>query len=365
MTTSVIHPETGPMRQIAMVFDLNKCMGCQACSVGCKVLWTQEEGEEHQWWMTVNTQPGKGTPKDWETMGGGFEDGKPVPGHQPERAEFGGGWEFNYDEVFYGGKGNQAHLHPIDKGDGTTEWGMNWDEDQGGGEYPNAYYFYLPRLCNHCTRPVCAEACPTGAMYKRREDGIVLRNEDACQGFRFCMEACPYKKIYFNYARNVSQHCIMCFPRLEEGVAPVCARQCPGRLAFVGYLDDEEGPIHKLVNEWGIALPLHAEHGTGPNIFYVPPLAPYRLNDDFSIDETTPRIPPEYLESLFGPKVHKALDTIKSELDRVRGGGTSEMLDTLIVYRWLDLFGPFTADPADLSRPPESVPVTLGKPSAS
>jgi ethylbenzene hydroxylase subunit beta/complex iron-sulfur molybdoenzyme family reductase subunit beta len=357
--SDVMQPSTGPMKQIAMVFDLNKCMGCQSCSVGCKVLWTQEEGEEHEWWMTVNTQPGKGTPKDWETMGGGLEDGSPVPGQQPGRADFGGGWEFNYQEVFYEGKGNSVHLKPIETDDGRNEWGMNWDEDQGGGEYPNAYYFYLPRLCNHCTRPVCAEACPSGAMYKRREDGIVLRNEDQCQGFRMCMEACPYKKIYYNYARHVSQHCIMCFPRLEEGVAPVCARQCPGRLAFVGYLDDEEGPIHKMVNEWGIAVPLHAEHGTGPNIFYVPPLSPYRLHEDLSIDYDTPRIPPEYLESLFGPKVHTALATLQSELDTVRGGGSSEILDTLIVYNWLDLFGPFTNDPAALDRSPESIPVEI------
>jgi DMSO reductase family type II enzyme iron-sulfur subunit len=255
-------------------------------------------------------------------------------------------------------------LHAVDPGDKSTEWGMNWDEDQGAGEWPNAYYFYLPRLCNHCTRPVCAEACPTGAMYKRREDGIVLRNEDACQGFRFCVEACPYKKIYYNYARKVSQHCIMCFPRLEEGVAPACARQCPGRLVFVGMLDDTEGPIHKLVHEWGVALPLHPEYGTGPNIFYVPPFAPYRLNDDMSVDYVTPRIPPEYLESLFGPRVHQALDTMRVELERVRAGGTSEILEPLIVYRWQSLFGPFTTDPATLNRSPASVAVALGtKPS--
>ncbi len=348
-----------PPGQVAMVFDLNKCMGCQTCSVACKVLWTREVGEEHQWWMSVNTQPGLGTPKGWEQMGGGWTEGAPAPGHQPSRAEFGGGCEFNYDEVFYGGKGRSVHLAPRDTGDGTTRWGMNWDEDQGGGEYPNAYYFYLPRLCNHCTHPVCVTACPSGAMYKRAEDGAVLRDEEVCQGARFCMEACPYKKIYFNYARNVAQHCILCFPRLEVGVAPTCARQCPGRLAFVGMLSDTDGPIHKLVEEWGVALPLHPEYGTGPNIFYVPPLAPYRLNEDMSIDEETPRIPPEYLESLFGPKVHSALATMRSELERVRSGGTSEILDTLIVYRWPDLFGPFTTDPASLDRTPEKVAVEL------
>ena len=346
--------------QVSMVFDLNKCMGCQTCSIACKVLWTREEGEEHHWWMKVNTQPGLGSPKGWEEMGGGWKDGHPVPGHQPTRAEFGGGWEFNYDEVFYGGKGRNVHLHPTDTGDGTTKWGMNWDEDQGGGEYPNAYYFYLPRLCNHCTHPVCVAACPTGAMYKRPEDGAVLRDEEVCQGSRFCMEACPYKEIYFNYARGVAQHCILCFPRLEAGVAPACARQCPGRLVFVGMADDTSGPIHKLVHEWEVALPLHPEYGTEPNIFYIPPLSPYRLNDDMSIDYVTPRIPPAYLESLFGPKVHAALARIKSELDTVRSGGSSEILQTLIVYHWQDLFGPYTTDPATLDRRPETVGVQIG-----
>ncbi len=346
--------------QVAMVFDLNKCMGCQTCSIACKVLWTQEQGEEHQWWMTCNTQPGKGTPKDWEQMGGGIIDGQPAKGHQPTRAEFGGGWDFNYEEVFYGGKGRSTHLHPIDKGDKTTEWGMNWDEDQGAGEYPNSYYFYLPRLCNHCTNPVCVTACPSGAMYKRHEDGVVLRDESKCQGARFCMEACPYKKIYFNYVRDVAQHCIMCFPRLEENVAPACARQCPGRLVFVGDPEDKSGPIYKLVNEWKVALPLHPEFGTEPNIFYIPPMSPYSLKEDMSIDYETPRIPPEYLEYLFGPQVHSALGKIQSELKGVREGNSSEILDTLIVYNWLDLFGKYTVDPGTLDRSPEKVAVTLG-----
>ena len=64
-------PAQQTRRQIAVVFDLNKCMGCQSCSIACKMLWTTEPGEEHQWWCTVNTMPGRGTPRDWEQMGGG------------------------------------------------------------------------------------------------------------------------------------------------------------------------------------------------------------------------------------------------------------------------------------------------------
>ena len=332
-------------RQVAMVFDLNKCIGCQTCSVACKVLWMRDEGMDYQWWCTVNTQPGRGHPRDYENMGGGYRDGVPFPGIRPTREEWGGGWDFNYDEVFYSGKGPSVYLKPV--GEPPT-WGPNWDEDQGGGEYPNSFFFYLPRLCNHCTRPICVEACPRNAMYKRKEDGIVLRDETRCRGYQFCLEACPYKKVYFNYVKKISQQCILCYPRIEKGVAPACARQCPGRLVFVGYLDDKNGPIHKLVNEWEVALPLHPEYGTVPNMFYIPPLAPYRLNDDASIDESTPRIPTEYLERLFGPRVNKALDTLKAEMAKTRRKEQSELMDMLIVYKWRELFKPFDRDPAEL-----------------
>ena len=76
--------ETRAQRQLAWVFDLNRCIGCQTCSVACKVLWTRDAGSAHMWWCTVNTQPGRGTPRDWEHMGGGYDaEGKPVPGACP------------------------------------------------------------------------------------------------------------------------------------------------------------------------------------------------------------------------------------------------------------------------------------------
>jgi ethylbenzene hydroxylase subunit beta/complex iron-sulfur molybdoenzyme family reductase subunit beta len=336
---------TESKRQLAWVFDLNKCIGCQTCSVACKVLWTQDEGTEYQWWCTVNTQPGKGTPKDWEQMGGGYGNGELRLGHLPTNEEFGGGWDFNYDEVLRGGKGRSVYLH---KTAGSETWGMNWDEDEGGGEFPNAYFFYLPRLCNHCSRPSCVEACPNDALFKREEDGLVLRDEDRCQGAQKCSQACPYKKIYFNKMRNVSQHCIGCFPRLEQGVAPACVRQCPGRAAFIGFLDEGASTVSQLVRKWKVALPLHPEYGTHPNVYYVPPLAPVPLREDGSFDEGASRIPPEYLESLFGVEVHGALDVMRAELDRKRRGQSSELMDLLILYRWKDCLAHLSRDPADI-----------------
>ncbi len=338
---------TESKRQLVWVYDLNKCIGCQTCSVACKVLWThEEEGAEHMWWMTVNTKPGAGTPKDWEKMGGGYDaEGKLQLGKLPTAEEFGGGWDFNYDEVLRGGRGREVYLH---KTAGSKSWGMNWDEDEGGGEYPNAYFFYLPRMCNHCSQPSCVEACPSGAMFKREEDGLVLRDEDVCQGSQDCARACPYKKIYFNVNTKVSQHCMGCFPRLEQGVAPACVRQCPGRAAFVGFKDDAGSSVFKLVEKWKVALPLHPEYGTDANVFYVPPLAPAPLREDGSFDEGADRIPASYLEGLFGPAVHGALDVLRTELDKKRRGLDSELMDQLILYRWQDCLGHLSRDPADI-----------------
>ena len=333
--------------QLAWVFDLNKCIGCQTCSVACKVLWNDgEDGAAHQWWMTVNTSPGAGTPRGWERMGGGYDaDGRLRLGQLPTPDEFGGGWDYNYDRVLRGGAGSRVHL---EKTAGSASWGMNWDEDEGGGQFPNAYMFYLPRLCNHCTKPPCVEACTNGAMFKRDEDGLVLRDEDACRGAQRCARACPYKKIYFNAARGTSQHCIGCFPRIDKGVAPACVRQCPGRAAFVGFLDDEKSWPHRLVKQWKVALPLHPEYGTEPNVFYVPPLAPAPLREDGSYDEDGDRIPPRLLEEMFGPAVHGALDVLRTELEAKRRGRRSELMDTLILYRWQDALGQLDRDPASI-----------------
>ena len=340
-------------RQLAWVFDLNKCIGCQTCSVACKVLWTEEEkpGTEQMWWMTVNTKPGRGSPRDWEKMGGGYNGGKPKLGKLPSSEEFGGGWDYNYDEVLRGGKGRSVHLtrkNDLPRATDGARWGPNWDEDEGGGEWPNPYYFYLPRLCNHCSLPACVEACPNDAMFKRKEDGLVLRDEDKCKGAQMCSQACPYKKIYFNKMRNVSQHCIGCFPRIEKGVAPACVRQCPGRAAWIGFLDDESSPVSRFINEWKVALPLHPEFGTHPNVYYVPPLAPAPLNPDGSANEGASRIPPEYLESLFGKDVHSALDTLKQELAKKRNGKDSALMDALIMYEWNEALGPYAKDPAEI-----------------
>ena len=102
-------------RQIAMVFDLNKCLGCQCCTVGCKTQWTQATGMEAMWWNIVNTMPGRGTPRDAFELGGGYRDGQPVPGQLPGQSEWGEAWDFEYEDVFSGGEGGETYLRPRER----------------------------------------------------------------------------------------------------------------------------------------------------------------------------------------------------------------------------------------------------------
>ena len=101
-----------------------------------------------------------------------------------------------------------------------VEWSATGDDDLGGAtehgykdpivaklgdkvkfEFEQAFMFYLPRICEHCINPSCVASCPSGAMYKREEDGIVLVDQDKCHGWRMCVSGCPYKKVYFNHDR--------------------------------------------------------------------------------------------------------------------------------------------------------------------
>lgn len=326
-------------RQLAMVMDLNKCLGCQTCTSACKTQWTNRRGRDDMLWNHVETQPGRGYPRDWRGSGGGFDGaGRLRPGRIPDRArDYGAPFEVNHAQALNPlgalARPTAPHLGP----DTPPSFGPGWDEDQGAGAYPNSWFFYLPRICNHCTNPACLAACPRGAIYKRDEDGIVLVDQKRCRGYQHCIGACPYKKVYFNPTFGRSEKCILCYPRVERGLAPACAQQCPGRIRFVGYLDDEAGAVHALVTRWRVALPLHAEFGTGPNVYYVPPLSPDKL-DDRGRPTGERRIPDAFLVELFGPRAPKVLGVLQAEREKRRRGEPSALMDLLIAYRHDEMF---------------------------
>ena len=89
------------------------------------------------------------------------------------------------------------------------------------GEYPTSKTINFPMSCLHCEEAACVTVCPTGASYKR-EDGIVLVDQDRCRGWRMCVSGCPYKKVYFNHRTGKAEKCTFWFPRIEVGLPTVC-----------------------------------------------------------------------------------------------------------------------------------------------
>ena len=106
-----------------------------------------------------------------------------------------------------------GHLDPI------VEKVRRESEDKIKFELEQTFMFYLPRICEHCLNPSCMASCPSGAIYKRAEDGIVLVDQDRCRGWRQCITGCPYKKIYFNHKTGKAEKCTFCYPRIEVGPA--------------------------------------------------------------------------------------------------------------------------------------------------
>lgn len=360
-------------RQLISVFDLNKCLECHTCTVACKLMWTNRSGREYMYWNNVESMPGFGYPKGWgsgtnqtadgsgEVLGGGFEnvtleetmtDGKvkkrgsviineKIPTLEDH---YGIPWEYNYESVFEEGK---SHDTPGATGprphwqgkEVRPKWGPNWEEDQGAGEWPNHWVFSLPRICNHCTHPACVQACSRKAIYKRKEDGIVLVDQERCRGYRHCVSACPYKKVYFNSMTGKSEKCILCYPRVEKGIPQACFWQCPGRMRFIGWKDDKESAVYKLVYEWKVALPLHPEFGTEPNVFYVPPRGSFKFGPNGEVTDEM-RIPIKYLGRLFGgvENVKRIQELILKEREKMRKGIKSELMITLISYDSSDRF---------------------------
>jgi DMSO reductase family type II enzyme iron-sulfur subunit len=312
-------------RQWAKVVDLNKCLGCQECSSACKMWWTNRDGAERMWWAMVETRPGPGFPKNWEQT--------TAKGKMPIASDYGDVVNLAFANLQTGDGTDEVRILPDEK----LGFGPNWYGDVGEGTNPDdTWFFYMHLACMHCTDPACVKACPNKAIYKR-DDGIVLINQDLCKGHKACILACPYKRIYWNKILNSAEKCHSCFPRLEEGKAPVCASVCTAKAIFFGDLHDKTSKVHQLVVEHKVALPLHPEYGTKPNIYYIPPVLSAAVNGTNKPAGDTSRIPDTYLEELFGPEVRKVKTILVRERENVRKGLSSPLMDILTGYPTWDV----------------------------
>ncbi len=298
------YEEAHAKRQIGWVFDVNKCIACQTCTMACKMTWTSGRGQEYMWWNNVETKPYGSYPTAWdlavlEKIGPGvWKDGV-----------------YQGKTVFEAADGRTEKAVGVRPGD--DDWAHpNLGEDQiAGGPVPRGlhmnqptherWFFYLPRICNHCTYPACLAACPRGAIYKRPEDGVVLIDQSRCRGYRECVKACPYGKSMFRANNEVSEKCIACYPKLEQGMQTQCVEQCIGKIRGQGWVSDprqgvrEDHPIDYLVHVRKIALPLYPQFGLSPNVYYIPPI----------------HVPVDYLEQMFGPGAGAAVESYRAAKD--------------------------------------------------
>ncbi|GIK52867.1 MAG: Respiratory nitrate reductase 1 beta chain [Planctomycetes bacterium] len=411
--------------QVSMVFHLDKCIGCHTCSIACKNIWTDRKGTEYMWFNNVETKPGTGYPTQWEDQSkyrGGWEvkggrlrlkstgKGRIITNifhnpHLPTMDDYYEPWTYKYEDLFNAPAGtDQPTALPISKVTGEyidIESGPNWDDDLGGSNIyaandPNLkdvseeqrqqlqaverlVFFYFPRICNHCLNPACVASCPSGALYKRGEDGIVLINQKRCRAWRSCVAACPYKKTYYNWSTGKSEKCLLCYPRLETGQAPACFHSCVGRIRYLGLLlydadriDEiaklppeklvegqrdlildpndpnviaaarkagmpeqviefaQRSPVYQFVKVWKIALPPHIEYRTLPMLYYVPPLLPVLGSTANQVYENgvdakaifhafdQQRVPMGYLASLFSVGDEAKIQYVLRKLVAVR-----------------------------------------------
>ncbi len=419
------------MAQMAMVMNLDKCIGCHTCSVTCKQVWTNRPGMEYVYFNNVETKPGVGYPKRYEDQeqwqGGWTLDRKGrlqlkaggrlrkllsifYNPNLPTIDDYGDPWTYDYETIVNAPLGTanpSAHsISALTGRDMDMQWGSNWEDDLAGApanasrdpnlenmqervkmEFEQVFMFYLPRICEHCLNPSCVASCPSGAMYKREEDGIVLVDQDRCRGWRFCVSGCPYKKVYFNHRTGKAEKCTLCFPRIESGQPTICSETCVGRLRYLGlflydadkvlgaattpdaqdlyeaqldvFLDPEDpeiraeaarqgipddwiqaarrSPVYALAVKHRVALPLHPEYRTLPMVWYIPPLSPVSdiVHAD-GYDDTDPdkvfatidslRIPLDYLANLFTAGRADTVRTVLRKLAVVRAVMRAEQL---------------------------------------
>jgi tetrathionate reductase subunit B len=144
----------------------------------------------------------------------------------------------------------------------------SWVEYVEKGVYPNVGRTFLPRLCNHCSDPPCVSVCPTGATYKREQDGIVIVDTGVCIGCKYCILACPYDARFLNPVTRFADKCDFCIHRVAKGLTPSCVNTCPAGARVFGDLNDPDSLISKTIAQNRVSV-LRPEMGTQPNVYYI------------------------------------------------------------------------------------------------
>lgn len=205
-------------KKLGLVIDLDICVGCHACATSCK---------------------------EWNAAGiaGPLTDEKPY-GKEPSGVWF-----------------NRVHSYEVAEDAASAQPAMT---------------LHFPRSCLHCDTPACVTVCPTGASYKRAEDGIVLVDEDKCIGCKLCSWACPYGAREYSPVEGVMKKCTLCVDRIyntnlpEQDRQPACVQACPTRARHFGDLGDPASTVSQLVAERG-GVALMPELGYEPVNRYLPP----------------------------------------------------------------------------------------------
>ncbi|MEX0924175.1 MAG: 4Fe-4S dicluster domain-containing protein [Rhodovibrionaceae bacterium] len=224
-------PDNPSGKQLGLVIDLDTCVGCQACVVSCK---------------------------EWNT--GGYP--APLTDISPYGPEPLGAW--------------LNRVHSYEAGEGAA-----------------GRTVHFPRSCLHCAKPDCVTVCPTGASYKRAEDGIVLVDEDLCIGCGLCAWACPYGAREMDPGEKVMKKCTLCVDRIynenlpEADRQPACVKACPSHARHFGDLADPESEVSILVAARG-GYDLMPELGYQPSNKYLPPRASRAQEDGRMLEDAKP-----------------------------------------------------------------------------
>jgi Fe-S-cluster-containing dehydrogenase component len=272
--TSLPSPST---KKLGLVIDLDICVGCHACAVACK---------------------------SWNEQG----QFGPLPDENAYAQDPMGVW-FNRIHTYEIEANNPFPPH-LKKQESELLQKLMTQEKTQCQSTPAAMTVHFPRSCLHCEKPDCVTVCPTGASYKRAEDGIVLIDEQKCIGCKLCSWACPYGAREYSEVRGVMQKCTLCVDRIYNETLPVddrqpaCVMACPTRARHFGDLGDPDSHVSEMVRERdGFAL--MPELGYQPVNRYLPP-RPRRSE----AAETTTQDPPLDVNAL--PPVLRWLDRVLS-----------------------------------------------------